>query len=97
MHLNVQVTFQESVQDMYLFTNNVCSAIIEIIWNFYDKFMDPNYVTTSIRRTIGAFYDIIWITTLYIRSVSLNYPYQTVAKLIIYIWISHKFVDTDES
>jgi hypothetical protein len=74
---------------MYPFTNIVCSAIIEIIWNFYDKFMDPNYVTMSICRTIGAFYDIIWITTLYIRNVSLNYPYQTFAKLIIYIWISH--------
>jgi hypothetical protein len=49
---------------MYPFTNNVCSAIIEIIKKFYDKFMDPKYVTTSIRRTIRAFYDIIWIITL---------------------------------
>jgi hypothetical protein len=45
---------------MYPFLNNVDSAVTEI-WNFDHKFMDPNYVTTSIRRTIRAFYDIIWI------------------------------------
>jgi hypothetical protein len=47
--------------DMYPFLNNVGSAVTEIIWKFDHKFMGPNYVTTSIHRTIRAFYDIIWI------------------------------------
>jgi hypothetical protein len=47
--------------DMYPFLNNVGSVVTEIIWKFDHKFMDPNYVTMSIRRTIRAFYDIIWI------------------------------------
>jgi hypothetical protein len=53
--------FRETMWDMYPFLNNVGSAITEIIWKFDHKFMDPNYVTTSIHRTIRAFYDIIWI------------------------------------
>jgi hypothetical protein len=53
--------FHETMWDMYPFLNNVSSAVTEIIWNFDHKFMDPNYITTSIRRTIRAFYDIIWI------------------------------------
>jgi hypothetical protein len=60
IHFNVQVMFLETMWDMYPFLNNVGSAVTEIIWKFYHKFMDPNYVTTSIRRTIRAFYDIIW-------------------------------------
>jgi hypothetical protein len=61
IHFNVQVMFHKNMWAMYPFRNNVGSAVIEIIWNFDHKFMDPNYVTTSIRRTIIAFYDIIWI------------------------------------
>jgi hypothetical protein len=61
IHFNVQVMFEETMWDMYPFLNNVGSAFTEIIWKFEHKFMDPNYVTTSIRRTIRAFYDIIWI------------------------------------
>jgi hypothetical protein len=61
IHFNVQVMFRETMWDMYPFPNNVGSDVTEIIWNFDHKFMDPNYVTTSIRRTIRAFYDIIWI------------------------------------
>ena len=45
----------------YVTHASISKQHIEIIWNFYDKFMDPDYVTTSIRRTIGAFSDIIWI------------------------------------
>jgi hypothetical protein len=59
IHFNVQVMFCETVWYMYTFLNNVGSAITEIIWNFDHKFMNSNYVTTSIRRTIRAFYDII--------------------------------------
>jgi hypothetical protein len=58
---NVQVMFQETMWDMYPFLNNVGFAVTEIIWNFDHKFMGPNNVTTSIRTTIRAFYDIIWI------------------------------------
>jgi hypothetical protein len=61
IYFNVQVMFHETMWDMYPFLNNVGSAVIEIIWNFYHKFMDPNYVTMSIRRTIREFYVIIWI------------------------------------
>jgi hypothetical protein len=61
IHFNVHVTFHETVSHMYPFLNNVDSAVteIEIICNVCHKFMDPNYVTTSIRRTVGPFYDII--------------------------------------
>jgi hypothetical protein len=58
IHFNVQVMFHKTMWDMYLFLNNVGSAVTEIIWKFDHKFMDPNYVTTSIRRTIISFYDI---------------------------------------
>jgi hypothetical protein len=61
IHFHVQVMFHETMWDMYPFLNNVGSTVTEIIWNFDHKFMDPNYVTTSFRRTIRAFYDIIWI------------------------------------
>jgi hypothetical protein len=61
IHFNVQVMFHETMWDMYPFLNNVGSAVTGIIWKFDHKFMDPNYVTTSIRRTIRACYDIIWI------------------------------------
>jgi hypothetical protein len=61
IHFNVQVMFYETMWDMYPFQNNVGSDVTEIIRNFDHKFMDPNYVTASIRRTIRAFYDIIWI------------------------------------
>jgi hypothetical protein len=61
IHFNVQVMFHETMWDMYLFLNSVGSTVTVIIWKFVHKFMDPNYVTTSIRRTIRAFYDIIWI------------------------------------
>jgi hypothetical protein len=61
IHFNVQVMFHETMWDMYPFLNNVGSVVTEIIWKFDHKFMDPNYVTTSIRRTIRTFYDIIWI------------------------------------
>jgi hypothetical protein len=61
IYFNVQVMFRETMWDMYPFLNNVGSAVIEIIWNFDHKFMDPNYVTMSIRRTIREFYVIIWI------------------------------------
>jgi hypothetical protein len=61
IHFNVQVMFHETMWDMYPCLNNVGSAVSEIIWKFDHKFMDQNYVTTSIRRTIRAFYDIIWI------------------------------------
>jgi hypothetical protein len=61
IHFNVQMMFHETMWDMYQFLNNVGSAVTEIIWNFDHKFMDQNNVTTSIRRTIRAFYDIIWI------------------------------------
>jgi hypothetical protein len=61
IHFNVQVMFHETMWDMYPFLNNVGSAVTEIIWNFDHKFMDPNNGTTSISRTIRAFYDIIWI------------------------------------
>jgi hypothetical protein len=61
IHFNVQVMFQETMWDMYPFLNNVGSVVTEIIWNFDHKFMDPNNVTTSIRRTIRAFYAIVWI------------------------------------
>jgi hypothetical protein len=61
IHFNVQVMFYETMWDMYQFLNNVGSTVTEIIWNFDHKLMDLNYVTTSIRRTIRAFYDIIWI------------------------------------
>jgi hypothetical protein len=60
-HFNVQVMFHETMWDMYPFLNNVGSTVTGIIWKFDHKFMDPNYVTTSIRRTIRTFYDIIWI------------------------------------
>jgi hypothetical protein len=53
--------FHETMWDMYPFLNNVGSDVTEIIWNFDHKFMDPNYVTMSIRRTIRAFYDIICV------------------------------------
>jgi hypothetical protein len=59
IHFNVQVMFHETIGDMYPFLNNVGSAVTKIIRKFGHKFMDPNYVTTSIRRTIRAFYDII--------------------------------------
>jgi hypothetical protein len=61
IHFNVQVMFHETMWDMYPFLNNVGSVVIGIIWKFDHKFMDPNYVTTSIRRTIRTYYDIIWI------------------------------------
>jgi hypothetical protein len=61
IHFNVQVMFHETMLDMYPFLNNVGSDVTEIIWNFDHKFLDPNYITTSIHRTIRAFYDIIWI------------------------------------
>jgi hypothetical protein len=61
IHFNVQVMFRETMWDMYPFLNNIGSDVTEITWKFDHKFMDPNYVTTSIRRTISAFYDIIWI------------------------------------
>jgi hypothetical protein len=61
IRINVQVMFLETMWDMYSFLNNVGSDVTEIIWNFDHKFMDPNYVTTSIHRTIRVFYDIIWI------------------------------------
>jgi hypothetical protein len=61
IHFNVQVMFHETMWDMYPFLNNVGSAFIGIIWKFDHKFMDPNYVTMSIRRTIRTYYDIIWI------------------------------------
>jgi hypothetical protein len=61
IHFNVQVMFHETMWDMYPFLNNVDSAVTKIIWNSDHKFMDPNYVTTSIRRTIRSFDDIIWI------------------------------------
>jgi hypothetical protein len=61
IHFNVQVMFHETMWDMYPFLNNVGPPITEIIWKFEHKFMDPNYVTTLIHRTIIAFYDIIWI------------------------------------
>jgi hypothetical protein len=64
IHFNVQIMFHETMWDMYPFLNNVCSGVTEIIRKFDHKFMDPNYVTTSIRRTIRAFYDIIWIMIL---------------------------------
>jgi hypothetical protein len=41
------------------FLNNLGSTVTKFISIFDDKFMHPNYVTTSIRRTIKAFYDII--------------------------------------
>jgi hypothetical protein len=59
IQFNVQVMFHEIMWDMYPFLNIVGSAVTEIIWNLDHKFMDPNNVTTSIRRTIRAFYDII--------------------------------------
>jgi hypothetical protein len=55
IHFNIQVMFPKTMWDMYPFLNNIGSAITEIIWKFDHKFMDPNYVTTSIRRTIRAF------------------------------------------
>jgi hypothetical protein len=61
IHFIVEVMFHETMWDMYPFLNNVGSAVTETIWYFDHKFMEPNYVTTSIRRTIRAFYDIIWI------------------------------------
>jgi hypothetical protein len=61
IHFDVQVMFYETMWDIYPFLNNVGSTVTRIIWVFDHKFMDPNYVTTSIRRTIRAFYDIIWI------------------------------------
>jgi hypothetical protein len=57
----VKFEVHETMWDMYPFLNNIGSVVTEIIWKFDHKFMDPNYVTTSIRRTIRAFYDIIWI------------------------------------
>jgi hypothetical protein len=60
-HFNAQVMFYESKCDIYPFLNNVGSTITGIIWKFDHKFMDQNYVTTSIHRSIRAFYDIIWI------------------------------------
>jgi hypothetical protein len=74
IHFNVQVMFHETMWDMYPLLNNVGSAVTEIIWKFDHKFMDPNYVTMSIRRAIRPFYDIIWIIIVKIRDVSLNYP-----------------------
>jgi hypothetical protein len=53
--------FHETMSHMYPFLNNVGSTVTEIIWKFDHKFMDSNYVTTSIRRTIRGLYDIIWI------------------------------------
>jgi hypothetical protein len=32
IHFNVQVMFHETMWDMYLFLNNVGSAVTEIIW-----------------------------------------------------------------
>jgi hypothetical protein len=48
IHFNVQVMFDETMWDMYPFLNNVGSTITGIIWKFDHKFMDPNYVTTTI-------------------------------------------------
>jgi hypothetical protein len=61
IHYNVQVMFHETMWDINLFLNNVGFAITEIIWNCDHKFMDPNNVTTSIRITIRAFYDIYYL------------------------------------
>jgi hypothetical protein len=61
INFNVQVMFYETMWDMYQFLNNVGSTVTEIIWNFDHKFMYLKNVTMSIRRTIRAFYDIIWI------------------------------------
>jgi hypothetical protein len=55
IHFNVQVMFHETMWDMYPFLNNVGSAVTEINWKFYHKFMDPTYVTTWIHRAIRAF------------------------------------------
>jgi hypothetical protein len=66
IHFNVQVMFHETMWDMYLFPSNVGSALTEIIWNFDHKFMGPNYVIMSIRRTIRAF---LWY---YLNYASVN-------------------------
>jgi hypothetical protein len=58
LNFNVQVPLHETMRDVYPFVNNVCYTVIEIIWNFYDKFKDENYVTTSACTTFRPYYDI---------------------------------------
>jgi hypothetical protein len=60
---------QANIQGNYVRDVDICTQIyysfIDTIWNFEDKFRNPNYVAKSICRFLRANFDVIRIINNY--------------------------------